>query len=135
MHDIAINAALRELFGLLATAEHPGMKGQTTRRLSKPRQTARQIRIVILHSAVSDEAAFAGVDGADCDVAYPLDVEHAFYVFFALALLCALSVSVTERLRISERGRAALLTERATRLVFFLAISAVAAAGWLAAPQ
>src|SRR3954451_7330087 len=74
MHDIAIKAVLRELFGLLATAKHPGMKGQTTRRLGKPRQTARQIRIVILHSAVSDEAAFAGVDGADGDVAYPLDV-------------------------------------------------------------
>ena len=69
------------------------------------------------------------------NVAYTMDVEYAFYVFFALALLCPLSVSPTEQLRAAGRGRAALLAERATRLVFFLAMAAISVAGWLAATQ
>ena len=56
-------------------------------------------------------------------------------MFFALALLCTLAVSVAEQLRLQGRARAAGLTERATRLVFFLVVFATAAAGWLAATQ
>jgi hypothetical protein len=62
-------------------------------------------------------------------------VEYAFYVFFALALLCILSVSFAEQLRVAGRHRAALVAELATRLVFFLAAAATSAAGWLAATQ
>jgi branched-chain amino acid transport system substrate-binding protein len=90
---------------------------------------------VAITGALSGAVLLAAINSQLGNVAYMMDVEYAFYVFFALALLCALSVSLAERLRNAGRGRTALLTERATRLVFFLAVSAIAAAGWLAATQ
>jgi hypothetical protein len=64
-----------------------------------------------------------------------MSVEYAFYAFFALALLCILSVSLAERLRVAGYSRAALLTERATRLMFFSVVAVTAVVGWLAATQ
>jgi ABC-type branched-subunit amino acid transport system substrate-binding protein len=90
---------------------------------------------VAITGALSGAVLLAAINSQLGNVAYTMDVEHAFYVFFALALLCILSVSATERLRNSGRGRTALLTERATRLVFFLAVAAIVTAGWLAATQ
>jgi hypothetical protein len=90
---------------------------------------------VAITGALSGAVLLAAINSQLGNVAYTMDVEYAFYVFFALALLCALSVSVAERLRIARRGQAALITERATRFVFFMAVAAVAAAGWLAATQ
>jgi ABC-type branched-subunit amino acid transport system substrate-binding protein len=90
---------------------------------------------VAITGALSGAVLLAAINSQLGNVAYTMDVEYAFYVFFALALLCILSVSVAERLRVTRRERAALLTERATRLVFFLAVCATAAAGWLAATR
>src|SRR4051794_26235772 len=90
---------------------------------------------VAITGALSGAVLLAAINSQLGNVAYTMDVEYAFYVFFALALLCALSVSVAERLRVAGRERGALLAERTTRLVFFLAVSGVAAAGWLAATQ
>ena len=64
-----------------------------------------------------------------------MDVEYAFYVFFALALLCILSVSAAERMRVTGHSQVALFTERVTQLTFFLAAVATAVAGWLAATE
>jgi ABC-type branched-subunit amino acid transport system substrate-binding protein len=90
---------------------------------------------VAITGALSGAVLLASINSQLGNVAYTMDVEYAFYVFFALALLCTVSVSAAERLRNAGRGRAALLAERATRLVFFLAVAATAAAGWLAATQ
>jgi branched-chain amino acid transport system substrate-binding protein len=90
---------------------------------------------VAITGALLGAVLLAAINSQLGNVAYTMDVEYAFYVFFALALLCILSVSAAERLRNAGRGRAALLAERTTRLVFFLAVSGIAAAGWLAATQ
>ena len=90
---------------------------------------------VAITGALSGAVLLASINNQLGNVAYTMDVEYAFYVFFALALLCILSVSLAEQLRVAGRRRAALVTERATRLVFFLAMAATAAAGWLAATQ
>ena len=90
---------------------------------------------VAITGALSGAVLLASINSQLGSVAYTMDVEYAFYVFFALALLCILSVSAAERLRNAGHGREALLAERTTQLVFFLAVSAVTAAGWLAATQ
>jgi ABC-type branched-subunit amino acid transport system substrate-binding protein len=90
---------------------------------------------VAITGALSGAVLLVSINSQLGNVAYTMDVEYAFYVFFALALLCILSVSAAERLRIAGRARAALLTERATRLVFFVAVVAVATSGWMAATQ
>ena len=90
---------------------------------------------VAITGALSGAVLLVSINSQLGNIAYTMDVEYAFYVFFALALLCILSVSLAERLRNSGHGQAALLTERATRLVFFLSVATVAAVGWLAATQ
>jgi branched-chain amino acid transport system substrate-binding protein len=90
---------------------------------------------VAITGALSGAVLLAAINNQLGNVAYTMDVEYAFYVFFALALLCILSVSAAERLRVTGHDRAALLTERATRLVFFLAAGATVVVGWLAATE
>ena len=91
--------------------------------------------VVTITGALAGAVLLSSINNQLGNVAYTMDVEYAFYVFFALALLCTLSVSVAERLRLVGRTRAARLTEHATRLVFFLAVVATAAAGWLGAAR
>jgi branched-chain amino acid transport system substrate-binding protein len=90
---------------------------------------------VAITGALSGAVLLASINNQLGNVAYTMAVEYAFYVFFALALLCILSVSLAEQLRMAGRNHAALAAERATRLVFFLAMAATAAAGWLAATE
>jgi hypothetical protein len=90
---------------------------------------------VAITGALSGAVLLASINNQLGNVAYTMAVEYAFYVFFALALLCILSVSLAEQLRVAGRSRAALAAERATRLVFFLALAATSAAGWLAVAQ
>jgi hypothetical protein len=90
---------------------------------------------VAITGALSGAVLLASINNQLGNVAYTMAVEYAFYVFFALALLCILSVSLAEQLRVAGRGRAALAAEGATRFVFFLALAATSAAGWLAATQ
>lgn len=90
---------------------------------------------VAITGALSGAVLLAAINSQLGNVAYTMDVEYAFYMFFALALLCLLSVSVAERLRITGRSRAALLTERVTRLVFLLGVTATAVVGWIAASR
>ena len=76
---------------------------------------------VAITGALSGAVLLAAINAQLGNVAYTMAVEYAFYVFFALALLCILSVSLAEQLRVARRDRSALAIERATRLVFFLA--------------
>jgi branched-chain amino acid transport system substrate-binding protein len=90
---------------------------------------------VAITGALSGAVLLAAINSQLGNVAYTMDVEYAFYAFFALALLCILSVSLAERLRVAGYSRAALLTERATRLMFFSVVAVTAVVGWLAATQ
>ena len=90
---------------------------------------------VAITGALSGAVLLAAINSQLGNVAYTMAVEYAFYAFFALALLCILSVSLTERLRVAGYSRAALLTERATRLMFFSVVAVTAVVGWLAATQ
>ena len=89
--------------------------------------------VMAVTGALSGTVLLASINNQLGNVAYTMDVEYVFYVFFALALLCTLSVSFAEQFRAAGRHRAALVTERATRLVFFLAMAATTVAGLLAA--
>lgn len=100
-----------------------------------PATLVRDKIVMAVTGALSGTVLLSSINNQLGNVAYTMDVEYAFYVFFALALLCTLSVSTTEQLRAAGRGRAAMLAERATRLVFFLAMAAISVAGWLAATQ
>ena len=60
---------------------------------------------VAITGALSGAVLLVAINSQLGNVAYTMDVEYAFYVFFALALLCILSVSAAERLRISGHGR------------------------------
>jgi branched-chain amino acid transport system substrate-binding protein len=100
-----------------------------------PAALVRDKIVMTVTGALSGAVLLGSINSQLGNVAYTMDVEYAFYVFFALALLCTLSVSVAERLRVRRRERAASLVEHATRLVFFLAVCATAVAGWLAATR
>jgi branched-chain amino acid transport system substrate-binding protein len=100
-----------------------------------PPALVRDKLVVTITGALSGAVLLSAIKSQLGNVAYTMDVEYAFYVFFALVLLCTLAVSTAEQLRVKGRSRAAGLTERATRLVFFLVVFATAAAGWLAATQ
>lgn len=100
-----------------------------------PPSLVRDKIVMTVTGALSGAVLLASINTQLGNVAYTMDVEYAFYVFFALALLCTLSVSVAEQLRAKRRGAAAVLVERATRLVFILTVVATAVLGWLAASR
>ena len=89
--------------------------------------------VVTITGALSGAVLLSSINNQLGNVAYTMDVEFAFYVFFGLALICTLSVSVAERFRLRGRNHAGAMTEQATRLVFLLAIIGMTAAGWFAA--
>jgi branched-chain amino acid transport system substrate-binding protein len=89
--------------------------------------------VMTVTGALSGTVLLSSINTQLGNVAYTMDVEYVFYVFFSLALLCTLSVSFAEQFRAAGRPRAALATERATRLVFFLALAATTVAGLRAA--
>jgi hypothetical protein len=91
--------------------------------------------VMAVTGALSGTVLLSSINTQLGNVAYTMDVEYVFYMFFALALLCTLSVSLAEQFRALGRHRGALATERTTRLVFLLAMMATAVAGWLAATQ
>ena len=59
---------------------------------------------------------------------HPIAVEYAFYLFFALSLLCIVAVLLVEQFRVAKHNAAAVKTERWTR-VAFLAVAAITVAG------
>jgi branched-chain amino acid transport system substrate-binding protein len=91
--------------------------------------------VVTITGALSGAVLLSSINNQLGNVAYTMDVEYVFYVFFALALLCILSVSAAERFRLNGRNRAAALTEQATRVVFFVTVLGTVTAGWIASNQ
>jgi branched-chain amino acid transport system substrate-binding protein len=89
--------------------------------------------VMAVTGSLSGTVLLASINNQLGNVAYTVVVEYVFYVFFALALLCTLAVSFAEQFRAAGRHRAALVTEQATRLLFFLAMAATTVAGLLAA--
>jgi ABC-type branched-subunit amino acid transport system substrate-binding protein len=51
-------------------------------------------------------------------VGYNMEIDYVFYVYFALSLLCIVSVLIAERYRSTGSGKAAIRTEVASRLLF-----------------
>lgn len=95
-----------------------------------PRTLVRDKVAVALASALSGAVLLAAINSQLGNVGYTMAVEYAFYVFFALALLCTVSVFVAERLRLAGNYRAAVRTEFATRLAFVLILAATAIVSW-----
>ena len=89
---------------------------------------------VAITGALSWAVLLCGYRRPAGNVAYTMDVEYAFYVFFALALLCILSVSASERLRIIGHDRA-VCSPSARHGWYLVAASATVVAGWLAATE
>lgn len=82
--------------------------------LAKEKITAALSRAVMLN-AVNAQLGPLG---------YTVAVEYAFYLFFALSLLCTVAVLAAEQLRVGGRTRGAERVEVATRAVFLAAVAA-----------
>jgi hypothetical protein len=91
--------------------------------------------VVTITGALSGAVLLAAINNQLGNVAYTMNVEYVFYVFFGLALFCILSVSTAERFRLRGNNRAATITENATRVGFVLIVIATASMGWLASNQ
>jgi hypothetical protein len=65
------------------------------------------------------------------NVGYVLAVEYVFYIFFALSLLCIVSVLAAEQFRVAGSKTVAIAAERATRALFLLAMLGTVLAAWL----
>jgi ABC-type branched-subunit amino acid transport system substrate-binding protein len=56
-------------------------------------------------------------------VGYTMEIDYVFYVYFALSLLCIVSVLIAERCRSTGSGQAAVRTEVLSRLLFALLVT------------
>lgn len=63
------------------------------------------------------------------DIGYTITVEYAFYVFFALSLLCVVGVMIAERQRAVGQGAIATATERWTHALFVAGVLLTVAGG------
>ena len=78
---------------------------------------------VAITGALSGAVLLSAINNQLGGIGYTIAVEYVFYLFFALSLLCIVSVLSAERLRVAGRSEAAVRAERWTRRVF--ALSAV----------
>jgi hypothetical protein len=87
---------------------------------------------VAITAALSGAVLLTAINASLGAIGYTVAVEYAFYVFFALSVLCIVSVLVAERLRVAQLFPVAVTVERASRLVFLAAVAlTVAIASWL----
>jgi hypothetical protein len=77
-------------------------------------------------SALSGAVLLSAVNNQLGSVGYTISAEYAFYVFFALGLLCVFYVMLFETLRLGGREPAASRVEHATRLVFLAGVGVTA---------
>jgi hypothetical protein len=77
---------------------------------------------VTVTAALSGAVLLSAVNNQLGGVGYTIAAEYAFYVFFALGLLCIFYVTVFERLRLSGREAVAARFERGVRVVFVLTV-------------
>jgi ABC-type branched-subunit amino acid transport system substrate-binding protein len=78
---------------------------------------------VAVTATLSGAVFLAAINTQLGGVGYTLAIEYAFYLFFALGLLCVVYVMTFENLRVAGHGRAALRVERGTRALFVLSIA------------
>lgn len=131
----------RELSGFLVTIE---LKRRTTAALVKmllpmllmtvvmyatlhfPSGLTKEKVTVAVTAALSGAVFLSALNSQLGSIGYTIATEYAFYVFFALGLLCIVYVMSFETLRLGGRVAAATRVEHVTRLVFLLAVAATA---------
>jgi hypothetical protein len=85
---------------------------------------------VAITAALSGAVLLSAINSQLGNVGYVLAVEYVFYLFFTLCLFCIVAVLAAEQLRVAGRGAVATATERATRVLYLLAMLGTAAAAW-----
>ena len=81
---------------------------------------------VAITAALSGAVLLSSINAQLGNVGYVIAVEYGFYVFFALSLVCIVTVMVGERYRLA--GRSTVLVDRIGRAVFVSAFLATLAA-------
>jgi branched-chain amino acid transport system substrate-binding protein len=87
---------------------------------------------VAVTAALSGAVLLSSVNAQLGGIGYTIAIEYVFYVYFALCLLCIVSILAAERLRVGKRETAARRTEALTHALFVLMIAATAGAAWFA---
>jgi branched-chain amino acid transport system substrate-binding protein len=90
---------------------------------------------VAITAALSGAVLLTSINSQLGNVGYVIAVEYGFYVFFALCLLCIISVLTAERFRTAGRTSMALVVEEIGRYMFLLGVVGTAAIGWMAYSQ
>jgi branched-chain amino acid transport system substrate-binding protein len=78
---------------------------------------------VVVTAALSGAVLLTSIHDQLGAVGYTIAVEYAFYVFFALALLCTVSILSVERLRAAGRRDVAAVAEVWTRHAYLIAVA------------
>jgi hypothetical protein len=88
---------------------------------------------VAITAALSGAVLLAAINSQLGGIGYIIAVEYGFYVFFALCLLCIVSVLTAERFRGGGHPKTAVLVERSARALYVLALLTTGVAAWLVA--
>ena len=86
---------------------------------------------IAITAALSGAVLLSAINAQLGNVGYVLAVEYVFYIFFALSLLCIVSVLAAEQFRVAGSKTVAIAAERATRALFLLAMLGTVSAAWL----
>ncbi len=84
---------------------------------------------VAITAALSGAVLLAAINSQLGGIGYTIAVEYAFYVFFALSLLCVVGVMIAERQRAAGQGTDAAVTERLTHALFVAGVVTMVAGG------
>ena len=82
---------------------------------------------VAITGALSGAVLLTAINNQLGGVGYTIAVEYVFFLFFSLCLLCVVAALSAESMRAAKRGGAAVMTERATKVLFVLAVAATVA--------
>jgi ABC-type branched-subunit amino acid transport system substrate-binding protein len=83
---------------------------------------------VAITGALSGAVLLTAINNQLGAVGYTIAIEYVFYIFFALSVLCIVSVLSAERFRVAGRAAMASRTETATRILFLAVVAATIAA-------
>jgi ABC-type siderophore export system fused ATPase/permease subunit len=73
---------------------------------------------VAITGALSGAVLLAAINSQLGSIGYTVAVEYVFYAFFVLALLCIISILVSERLRAVKQEGPARAVEWGTRVIY-----------------
>jgi hypothetical protein len=90
---------------------------------------------VAITAALSGAVLLAAINAQLGSVGYLIAVEFIFYIFFALCLLCIVSVLAAERLRAAGKTPIAVRTEAWTRMAYVAVTLTTMIAAWLIIAQ